>query len=333
MSAENPFKGAASNDKNRDENNQDSLEHPAIEAAFADWCDVNGVPQEKIQGDISLTEKTALYDSVFRAGAENFRNGFVAQTEGRALDLVTLKSELDALRAGGDISVVGAKEQEIAVLFQEAISAYKYDEVASHPRDILAKKEMNCVGATFIGGMLLEEVGIRSVQASGGSHCFTIVVTSDNRVLWQDMQDGKETPELFNQDLTNEKLKGASPEDIVKFAQNPEGSMTFVVDAGRWKDKPVTIKAFFPGIEVQELINTGFMLTNTGKHEEALEILEVAAEKAPDDSSIYLGLGKALHRLGRYEEALVKCKKALEIDPTYIYAQEEIDEISSARLA
>lgn len=306
-------------------------------AVFFDWCKMFGVDNTEITEDLESANKIVMYDSAFKLGARKFLAGFLSQIEGKVLETAALKAELDSLRAQGDLVALGRREQEITTMFQESISAYTYKGTTNHPTDILAKKEMNCVGASLIGGMLLEEVGIHCVLAGGGSHSFLIVVTSDNRVLWQDMQDGKEKPELNNQELITEKISATSENnaivsllDVVAFARNPtEGGMTFGVSIEHWKkESPITIEPFLSGIERQELINTGFQLANSGKHRESLEILEIAMQKSPDVADVYLGLAKALRGLGRYEEAITKCKKALELDPTYSYVQVEMDEIT-----
>jgi tetratricopeptide (TPR) repeat protein len=314
-----------------------SAERTSSQAVFGEWCKMFGLDDEEMSKDVKPAEKIAMYDSAFKLGAEKFLAGFLLQMEDNRFDISALKAELDFLRTQGDSVALGKREQEIAKMFQEAISAYTYERTTNHPTDILAKREMNCVGASLIGGMLLEKVGIQCVLARGGSHSFLLIVTSDNKVWWQDMQDGKEISELNNQELTTEKITGinegntsVSPSDIVAYVRNPtENSMTFGVNLEHWgKSNPITIDSFLSGIERQELVNTGFQLTNSGKHKESLEILEIAIQKSPNVADAYLGLAKALRGLGRYEEAITKCKKALELDPVYSYAQDEIDKIT-----
>jgi hypothetical protein len=305
------------------------------QAVFSDWCKMFDIDIEDIPTNVEPNDKIALYDSAFQLGTQKFLDDFLFQNEG-SFDIRGLKSELDVLRTSGNIEILGKREHEIALDFQRVISSYTYQGTTNHPADILDLKEMNCVGASLIGGLLLNAVGIHSVLAGGGSHSFLIMTTSDDRIWWQDMQDGKEVPELYNQELTAEKIMGVengvriSPEDIGAFARNPtQESLSFILDIGseRWKNEPITIEPFLSGIERQELINTGFQLTNQGKHRESLEILEIAQQKSPNVADVYLGLAKALRGLGRYDEAIVKCTKALELDPTYSYVQDEMAEI------
>lgn len=305
------------------------------QTVFTNWCKMFDIDSKDIPTNIEPNDKIALYDSAFQLGAQKFFDGFLSQNEG-FFDIRGLKSELDVLRTSGNIEMLGKREHEIALDFQRVISAYTYQGTTNHPADILDRKEMNCVGASLIGGLLLHSVGIHSVLAGGGSHSFLVMTTSDDRIWWQDMQDGKEVPELYNQELTAEKIMEiengvrVSPEDIAAFARNPtQDSLSFMVDmdSERWKNEPITIEPFISGIERQELINTGFQLTNQGKHRESLEILEIAQQKSPNVADVYLGLAKALRGLSRYHEAIVKCTKALELDPSYSYVQGEMDAI------
>lgn len=322
---------------NGNANLTESINSPEMlsENVFFEWCKKFDVEVDDVPSDLDNSDKTARYDFVFRLGAQKFLSGFLSQNE-KSLDLPSLKSELDELRMQGDKQALGKCEQDIALTFQHVISTYAYEETTNYPVDILDRKEMNCVGASLIGGMLLEGVGIKSVLAGGGSHTFLIMVTADNRVLWQDMQDGKEIPDLNNQELSVEKIipiNDKSPtvvrDDIVSFILKPSDSgISFAVNIKNWnKDNIITLQPFFTSIESQELINTGFQLTNSGKHAKSIEVLEIAKQKSPEVADVYLGLAKALRGLGRFEEAVKNCKKALEIDPTYSYVQQEMDEM------
>jgi len=194
---------------------------------------------------------------------------------------------------------------------------------------------MNCVGASVLGGRLLDEVGIKYLVGNIGNHVLLVVATSDGRVLWQDMQDGLEREELANEELTAEKLEGKkedgehiTPNDIASFAshQKKEG-MAFSVNKKYWKDLPMTVLAPELGLELNELINTGFMLGNSGRHEEAIEILKIAMQKAPNNGDVHHGLSRAYKGLGRYKEAIVTGQKALETDPDNSYLKSMVNEL------
>ena len=52
-----------------------------------------------------------------------------------------------------------------------------------------------------------------------------------------------------------------------------------------------------------------------GKPEEAMEIFEYNAETHPDTWPINVGMARGLSALGRYDEAVVYCEKAIEKAP------------------
>jgi tetratricopeptide (TPR) repeat protein len=311
---------------------QESTEKSIAKAAVSEWCELNGVDIAGVPELATIPEKAEVYDAVFEKGSKKFLEGFLAQQEAGTLDLPAIKSELDALREQGDMAALGKKEVEVAKLFQTAISAYGYDQVTSHPADVLKSRVMNCVSASWVGGMLLEEVGERVVLATGGAHVFLIMATSDHRVLWQDMQDGKEVPEFNNGELTADNIvsESVTPEKIDAFIQNPKKEgMSFVTNkVERWKDEPITIYPFLPGIKSHVLVNTGFKLRIDGKYLEALEVLAIAEHDSPNAPEVYLGQALALRELSRYEEALAACKKALEIDPDYSFVRKQMEEIT-----
>lgn len=321
---------------------QNPSEQLVAQSSFEEWCRLNGSinPDLYSKGHLTASEKISNYDAVFREGSRRLMaelrdpkdNGVKLIDK---LNLPGLKSELDALRAQGDVFALGKREEEIAHSFQQAISEYTYKGSTCHVVEILDKKEMNCVGASVLGGRLLDEVGIKYLVANIGSHVLLIVVTGDARVLWQDMQDGKERKELENEELTAEKIEGKNeggenitPMDIVSFANNPKNDgMTFFVKKEYWKNKPMKVLPSELGLELNELINTGFMLGNGGKNKEAVEVLQLAAQKAPNNSDVYLGLARAYKNLGLYNEAIGACNKALEIEPTDSYLKGVVDEL------
>ncbi len=315
---------------------QESIETPVEQRAFAQWCEMNGVHDIEMPRALDTASKAVLYDTVLRKGAENLTRGFLAQPENAVLDITQFKSELNALRRSENLVALGKKEEEIAKVFQKAISAYEYESTTDQPVEILDKKAMNCVGASLLGGTLLEQVGIRAMLAQGKSHDFIVVVTSDNRVLWQDMQDGREIQATYNGELTAGKIERAGEKDaevvlreIVAFAQKPTNEgLTFVVNKPPdWQGEPIQLLPLRSGIEESELVNTGFNFNNDGKFAEGLEILRIAAEKPGARADAYLGMAKSLRGLGRYAEAITACKKAFAIDPTYSHVEDEMKEI------
>jgi tetratricopeptide (TPR) repeat protein len=67
-----------------------------------------------------------------------------------------------------------------------------------------------------------------------------------------------------------------------------------------------------------------FMLSVTGRHEEALELIGRAAESEPLSLIVHQAVARMLHYAGRDEEAVEHCRRLIEMDPGYVTAYETI---------
>ena len=304
------------------------------QSSFTEWCKLNSVNSDQSLEGLTISEKEKVYDSVFREGQRRLMlelsdpNGEIKLAD--KLDLPKLKSELEELKRKGDATAVSEREIQIARMFQDAISKYPYQQETAHLAEIINKKEMNCVGASVLGGALLDEVGIKYLVGHIGNHVLLVTVATDGRVFWQDMQDGLERPGLENEELTAEKIDGATPSDITAFTNQPtKEGLKFFVEKEYWKEQPMTLTAPNVGLELRELISTGFVLGNNGRNDEAIEILEIAKLKAPNDADVHQGLARAYKNKGLYEKAIAAYKKAVELEPTDSYLQEELEKTKS----
>jgi tetratricopeptide (TPR) repeat protein len=306
------------------------------QSSLAEWAKLNGSNVElSIKPGASLFEKEKVYDAVFREGQKRLltelsdsRNGEVRLVD--KLGLRHFKAELDTLRESGDIQALGKREAEVARLFQQAISEYPYNMETCHIAEILNKKEMNCVGASVLGGALLDEVGIKYQVGHIGSHVLLITITSDGRVWWQDMQDGLEISEIQNEELTADKMEGVTPSEVAGFANHPtKEGLKFSVKKEYWNGLSLALAQPNIGLELQELISTGFIMGNSGRNEEAIEVLKLAEFKSPNDADIHLGLARAYKNEGRYTEAVNACNKALKLDPDNNYLEGVLNEFKT----
>ncbi len=89
------------------------VERTPSQVVFSEWCKMFGVDSAEISKEIKSDEKITMYDSAFKLGAQKFLAGFLSQIEGTQIEITALKTELDSLRAKGDLVALGKKEQEI----------------------------------------------------------------------------------------------------------------------------------------------------------------------------------------------------------------------------
>ena len=76
--------------------------------------------------------------------------------------------------------------------------------------------------------------------------------------------------------------------------------------------------------------NTSMALGGLGRHEEAIENCEKALEIDPNHAKAWNNKGYSLYKLGKAEEGLKDVEKALELDPTDEDALESKQEILAA---
>ncbi len=91
---------------------------------------------------------------------------------------------------------------EIALEVQRVVGVLPRKENESSPSQIIEKQTINCVGATMIGGALLQEAGISYLVAMLPKHTLTVLLPSDGKVFWHDQLFAENNKELFSDDDT-----------------------------------------------------------------------------------------------------------------------------------
>ncbi|MDJ0518128.1 MAG: tetratricopeptide repeat protein [Trichodesmium sp. MO_231.B1] len=80
-------------------------------------------------------------------------------------------------------------------------------------------------------------------------------------------------------------------------------------------------------IEIQAYRNWGSILVKEGRYKEAIEILQQAITKKPDDATLYNDLGKAFLELGKVEKAIANYQQALALQPQLIVARYNLGKV------
>lgn len=263
------------------------------------------------------------------------------------LQIPRLRAELVEVRKSGNLKVIAQKERQIAYRIQKAICTFPYRTEAYNPSEMVKDQFINCVGSSIVGGGLLDEVGIKYLHVDSQRHSITILLTSDNKVYWQDF-----TPDcgyLDNFEITNKKIKATKPDvkpvttqDILAFLNQSEKSgmqfeiISFNVFATVYVFKPEvglqshileSIAIYSTGVDSRleieasrQLIainptysggynSLGCGLSGLGKNNEALEAFRMAIKLNPNEPLFYSNAINMLYRLGRNEEALKTYKK------------------------
>ncbi|MBI2626265.1 MAG: tetratricopeptide repeat protein [Candidatus Nealsonbacteria bacterium] len=241
-----------------------------------------------------------------------------------ALQIDRLKAELKTVQQSGYVAQISAKEREIADKIQISVSNFQRKSSANNPSEMAANQYINCVGASMLGGALMQEAGLNYLVGNVPRHSILFLVTSDGRVEFRDMLNFQ-----LNEDLADEMIAGKKKDgsplkvaDVMAFSKKPtsEGLM-FDINRKKYgeawfrKGERQYVAVFEPeyGQQIQVLNNTGNVLDNLGRKEEAIEAYRQAIAVDPKYAYPYYGLGNVLKDLGRKEEAIEAYQKFLDL--------------------
>lgn len=305
---------------------------------------------ETIKREIE-TPHTELYNSIFRRGMDmlqeympfdklpdeiknellHWRNG--EKTLRQALQIDKLKSELDLVRLGGDVVTISNKEREITDKIQKVINKFKRNDDIDSILEMITNQEINCLGASMLGGALMQEVGLNYLVGRVRDHSILFLITSDDKIEWRDMLKPKSNALLNNEEIEGQKNDGLSITvgDILEFSKNPKSkSLTFNIKGEDYRKKFPWIKEgqrqfvniFKPeeGQQIDVLNSLGSIFLKSKRYKEAVELFHKAITIDPNYAYLYKGLGSALLNLERKDEAIKAYYQAIIIDPEYTHA-------------
>lgn len=236
-----------------------------------------------------------------------------------AIELETRRDSLEALRQKEPHCTDGIAHL-VAENIQRVVSLYPRDPRTNYPTVMIQRETMNCVGASLLGGALLERLSIPYLHASVRGHVLILLVTPEKKLLWHDMLSPHR-----NQEIQEGDIRGATVQHITDLIDHPTQRgihVEFTAEKYRskvrtWREGAPMKMSVFPfnaGQHSSLLVNTGNMMMGQ-RTEEALEAYKIATYGDPLYSPLYCGLGNALAALGKHEEALEAYEKALAIEP------------------
>jgi len=256
-----------------------------------------------------------------------WQNGETILSE--ALQLDRLSSELNSIRAYGRIKDIGRKEREITDIIQKVISKFQYQGDSSSPSKIIMNQEINCVGASILGGALMQEVGLNYLVGGVPGHSILFLVTADDQVEWRDMLNPDSNGLLIDEEIEGQKDNGEplTVADIVAFSKNPKPEgLVFDIKSEEYRKKfPFIdkkgyrqfVSIFGPeyGQKMALLTNVVDSLCNNACYEQAIEGCYEALRLNPKDTSyFYAVLGELLRKLDRDDEAIEIYRKGIKIN-------------------
>jgi tetratricopeptide (TPR) repeat protein len=250
-----------------------------------------------------------------------------AETLRDVLNLDEVKKDLDKLRREGNKDEIAKKERVIAYNIQKAVSSYPYSLDANNPSEMVINQEINCVGASMLGGSMLSEVGINYLVGHIPAHSILLLVTSSGEIEYLDMLDPWKRHKLEQDSISGKKKDGSriNLADVLAFSKDPKQevlnfeliSEDFISYDNLFKKQVTPISIYGPGFgqELQVLNNLALSYNDNKQIEDSVFISEKAYNLSPNDPAILKNYAVGLIDLGKKDEVLEIYKKAIAENP------------------
>jgi len=296
---------------------------PPVHSSFLDKV------QKGIKHQIEIPSKD-LEGSIFQRGMESLKknmpfnklpgsikNSILSWENGektlhKALQVDKLKFELDTEKKSGNIIKIGEKEREVAKKIQAVVSGFQYKAHNDNPSEIISTQNINCVGASILGGTLMEEIGLNYLVATLPQHSTLLLITSDQHAEWYDMLTNY-TTELTNEMIYSDKnAEKVTVKDIINFSKDSKSQViNFNVNSDDMAT-PISLLKPKNGQQFQLLNNTGRILIDMDQDGEAIEAFHQASLINDNHYMTHIGMGAALFNISRREKDQLEKKKYID---------------------
>lgn len=249
--------------------------------------------------------RRGLNKSVNDTIISNKRRRSNLKTLSESLNISKLKNDLEQVRQDGNLANIVAMERQITEKIQKTISSLCYSEGIYSPSEIVRKGKLNCVGASILGGGLMQAVGLNYLVGGVPEHSILLLVTSDGQLEWRDMSTNctiQLTDYMIDSKAKNS--KSLTVTDIVELSQKSSfESLTIDIKGYNYlhnvpwleKGQRQYLELSRPeyGQASQVLANKGCECDEYGFREKADEFINQAIDLNPDDllaqNSVSLG--------------------------------------------
>ncbi len=232
------------------------------------------------------------------------------------------RDKLSAAKSNGNAEEIANVERTIARDIRTIISGIPYEKSVDYPAAMANRRALNCVGAQYLGGHILNEIGLTYLMAEVPQHSvYMLVTTSDNKVYLQDMLNPDTDVEM-----TDKKMEDGVVTDLtnLRTSTTEDGVLTFTIDTPELDEMkqnvlPIQGKQFICraysseiGYSLQLLYNLSLKFHNPEWVVSFSKIgLSISSQYAP----LEIRLGNATEILNGIEAAKPHYEEALKLEP------------------
>jgi tetratricopeptide (TPR) repeat protein len=287
--------------------------------------------------------ESQIYDSVFRRGMEILQTYMPSdnipaaikdissfwnkneRTIRQGFNVNKYKSDLELIRQSS-LSQASKSEKIITSMLQTIISSLPRKKSSNNPSEIITRQEINCLGASMLGGSLMQEMGINYLVVSTPGHSVLLLITSDGDVEWRDMLNISNNHKLTDQEINGKDENGQPIKiiDIVAFSKNPNlKNLTInIVDNKKFnlteedRENQLVILKPVDGQKAQLLFNLARELVEQGIFYGALKALNEAKKISSEDARIHFQIAVVHQMINiKSQEAIEEYQQAKKLDP------------------
>lgn len=243
------------------------------------------------------------------------------------LEIDDKKQMLGILRERGDMKALAAAELDFAEIIQATVSTFPGREGAKYPSGLVSTQEMDCLGASLVGGAFLSELGINYLAVNYPEHASIFVITSTGQIESLDMVGTIENFTLNDETVSGMDSDGSeiTVERIAEFARDPSrtslklelSSDPYEGYLSEFKHRKSPLVVYKPeiGNRIFTLNGLGNVLGHNKDSDAAIKCFKEAIDLDPNYANAYFNLGATLAGLGETKEAEEACKKAIRLKP------------------
>ncbi len=243
------------------------------------------------------------------------------------LEMDDKKHILNILRERGDLQAIAAAELDFAEIIQATVSTFPQKKGAKYPSGLVSTQEMDCVGATLVGGAFLSELGINHLVVDYPEHASIFVISSTGQIESLDMVGTIENFGLNDETISGIDSDGSeiTLEKIVEFSRDPSRTnLKFELSSDpyekylskfKYRKSPLVVYKPEIGNRILTLNSLGNVLKNSKDSDAAIKCFKEAIDLDPNYANAYFNLGATLGRFGEAKEAEEACKKAISLKP------------------
>lgn len=244
------------------------------------------------------------------------------------------RSQLHQLREFGDLQKVEEKELEIIRQVQQKLSLIPFETGKGTPEQMISGGTKNCEGATILGSVTLEEIGINHRILISESpthqpgHVLVLPISSNRRVFWSEMT-GSGSSEQIDETAFSSLEHEVVSEQLADLLSSDQAQVALLLTDSKLKKKAgneiwglvnglsIKVDILSPDMGRKQIVldRHATNLNDLGNHDQAEHILLQMVKLGFDSSRTLSNLAWTQAELGKLTERAISLEQLVQRRP------------------